>query len=96
VNASNTGDTSGTDWDRLARMTDEDIDYSDIPELDAAFWAEAEVVTPKQKVPVTLRLDEDIVEAFKRDGKGYQTRINSVLRAYVDRVLRRNDGTDTR
>lgn len=73
-----------TDWARLDRMKGEDIDFSDIPETDAKFWAEARVVFPGRKVPVTLRLDPDIVAWFKRGGPGYQSRINAVLRTFVD------------
>ncbi|MDR5762465.1 MULTISPECIES: BrnA antitoxin family protein [unclassified Caballeronia] len=73
---------SGTDWKRLARMTDADIDYSDIPKLDDAFFEQAELhVPPKQAV--TMRLDADVLEWFRQQGKGYQTRINRLLRAYM-------------
>tara|TARA_R110002126_G_scaffold123209_3_gene265144 strand:- start:860 stop:1147 length:288 start_codon:yes stop_codon:yes gene_type:complete len=68
----------------IANMPDEDIDYSDIPELDEAWFAKAELRMPATKEQVTLRLDVDILRFFKSQGKGYQTRINAVLRAYVD------------
>jgi uncharacterized protein (DUF4415 family) len=68
----------------IANMPDEDIDYSDIPELDEAWFAKAELRMPVTKEQVTLRLDVDILRFFKAQGKGYQTRINAVLRAYVD------------
>ena len=68
----------------IANMPDEDIDYSDIPELDEAWFAKAELRLPVTKEQVTLRLDVDILRFFKAQGKGYQTRINAVLRAYVD------------
>jgi uncharacterized protein (DUF4415 family) len=64
-------------------MTDREIDYSDIPATDAKFWARAKVVMPPTKTHLSLRLDEDVVEWFKRQGAGYQTRINAVLRSYV-------------
>jgi len=75
---------SGSDLTRLDALSDEDIEYSDIPDLgnDEAFWAKAVLVKPERKSQVTLRLDSDILEWFKAQGKGYQTRINSVLRAY--------------
>jgi uncharacterized protein (DUF4415 family) len=75
---------SKTDWDRINSMTDEDIDTSDIPELDASMFANAEIRLPKHKEPVTLRLDSDILEWYKSLGKGYQTRINAILRLYMD------------
>lgn len=62
---------------------DEDIDYSDIPELDADFWNNAEVRMPVDtKTPVHMRVDSDVVEWFKSQGKGYQTRMNAVLRSF--------------
>lgn len=68
----------------LAVMPDEDIDFSDLPELDEAFWKRAHVVeTQGPTTPVTLRVKTSILEAFKADGKGYQTRMNAVLEAYV-------------
>ncbi|TQV82427.1 BrnA antitoxin family protein [Exilibacterium tricleocarpae] len=75
--------TSKTDWKRLAEMPDKDIDTSDIPELGDEFFRNAQVrVPPKQ--PVTLRLDADVLEWFKAQGQGYQTRINKLLRSYME------------
>ena len=74
-----------TDWKRLDRKTDEDIDFSDIPETDASFWANAEQFMPKKKRSISIRLDEDIIEYFKSEGTGYQSRINSVLKSYMHR-----------
>lgn len=67
-----------TDWERLRRMKDKDIDFSDIPAL-SLDW-----VRPVGKAQVSLRLDSDVLGWFKRRGRGYQTRINAVLRAYVN------------
>jgi uncharacterized protein (DUF4415 family) len=55
-------------------------------ELDEDFWRQARVVMPddKGKTPVSLRVDTEVVEWFKRQGKGYLTRMNAVLRAYVE------------
>jgi uncharacterized protein (DUF4415 family) len=75
---------SKTDWARLQREDDTDIDYSDIPETNEEFWTNAELFMPKHKVPLSLRLDEDIVNFFKQRGKGYQSKINAVLKAYVN------------
>jgi uncharacterized protein (DUF4415 family)/uncharacterized DUF497 family protein len=77
---------SQTDMSKLRNMRDEDIDYSDIPDYgdDAAFWARAEVVLPKSKVAISIRLDQDVLEWFKAQGHGYQARINAVLRAYKE------------
>jgi uncharacterized protein (DUF4415 family) len=74
---------SKTDWKRLAKMGDKDIDTSDIPELDEEFFRKVDVrVPPKQ--PVTLRLDADVLIWFKSQGQGYQTRINKLLRSYME------------
>lgn len=65
-------------------MKDEDIDYSDIPELDDAFWQNAEVRLPETKTGIYIRLDGDVLDWLKSQGKGYQTRINAILRAYYE------------
>ena len=74
---------SDTDWKRLGSMSDKDIDYSDIPELNEAFFEEAEW-RPPTKQPVTIRLDADVLEWFRKQGPGYQTRINRLLRRYME------------
>ncbi len=60
-------------------MPDNDIDTSDIPELDDAFFTHAKIKLPS-KQPVTLRL----LMWFKSQGRGYQTRINKLLRSYME------------
>ena len=75
--------TSKTDWSRLNKIKDEKIDYSDIAELDEAFFKNAEVRMPV-KQSVTIRLDSDVLTWFKEQGKGYQSRINKLLRVYMD------------
>jgi len=78
-----------TDWARLDAMTEEEIernaaDDPDNPPWTEEDWANARVVWPQGKAPVTLRLDKDIIAWFKARGRGYQTRINAVLRAFVE------------
>lgn len=79
---------SRTDWERLAGMSDADIDTSDISDPTPEQFARAVLrrglkpALPKQQV--TLRLDADVLDWFKRQGKGFQTRINALLRAYMD------------
>ncbi len=75
--------TSGTDWQRLDTMNDDEIDTSDIPELDEEFFNQAELRLPVKK-PVTIRLDSDVLEWFKEQEQGYQTRINNLLRKYME------------
>ena len=71
---------------KLLAMKDKDIDYSDIPELDDAFWEKARVVVPPEKKRITIRLDRDVVDYFQSQGAGYQTRMNAVLKSYVEHV----------
>ena len=69
----------------LAALPDKAIDTSDIPPLGEAFWRNARVAMPGQgKRQLTLRLDAEVLDWFKARGKGYQTRINAVLKAYVE------------
>ncbi len=75
---------SKTDWARVDAMEDRDIDFSDIPELDAEFFSKAVILLPEPKAVVTMRLDREVLEWFKAQGKGYQTRINSLLKAYME------------
>lgn len=68
---------------KLAEMSDETIDYSDIPPLSDDFFVDAkrfdELYRP-QKKQVTVRLDADVLAWLKQGGKGYQTRLNHILR----------------
>jgi uncharacterized protein (DUF4415 family) len=73
-----------SDLKRLRNIKDEEIDYSDIPELDEAFFEKAVIVLPQPKASVCIRLDQEVLEWFKAQGKGYQTRINALLRAYME------------
>lgn len=84
MSAKATRNISRTDWDRVDAMTDEEIDTSDIPPLDETFFAEAELRMPQPKPSITIRIDPDVLDWFKSQGKGYQTRINAVLRRYVE------------
>lgn len=77
-----------TDRKRIDSLRDEDIDLSDIPELDSTFFRNAELVLPKPKVVVTLRIDADVMEWFRTKGKGYQTIMNAVLKGWVEQHRR--------
>jgi len=72
---------------KAKRERGEDQTRPDAPEAESLgedFWKQARVVIPRGKTSVHLRLDSDIVEWFKTHGKGHQTRMDAVLRAYVD------------
>ncbi|WP_320196804.1 BrnA antitoxin family protein [Agrobacterium rosae] len=75
--------------EQLAALPDDEIDYSDIPELDETFWQNATYVEPEGTQQITLRVKKSVVEAYKATGKGYQTRMNSVLESYAHTVLKR-------
>lgn len=73
----------------LAEMPDSEIDYSDIPPLDEAFWVNA-VRNPLYKPVKThasVRIDSDVLVWLKSQGKGYQTRMNEILREAMIRSL---------
>jgi uncharacterized protein (DUF4415 family) len=64
-------------------------DVGDVPELPKGFWDRNQPRMAPAKAPVTLRLDADVLEYFRDGGKRYQTRINAVLRAFVEAQRRR-------
>ena len=75
----------GQDMTRIISMRNKDIDYSDIPPLDDAFFKKATMVAwPPVKRQVTVRLDADVLRWLKASGKGYQTRLNYILRAAME------------
>jgi len=84
-----TSHNSLTDWEHLDAMQDSEIDLSDCPEVTPEQFAEAVVrrggLTSKpNKEQVTLRIDKDVLDWFKTQGKGYQTQINALLKAYME------------
>ena len=70
--------------EEIQNLPDVEIDTSDIPELGDRFWANAKMIMPITKQAVSIRLDSDILDWFKSQGKGYQSTINNVLRTYVN------------
>jgi len=79
---------SQTDWERVDKLQDNEIDLFDNPEVTPEMFAKAilrkglKPVVPKSQV--TLRIDNDVLTWFKKQGTGYQTRINSLLKAYKE------------
>lgn len=73
-----------TNWARIDALKDREIDTSDIPEQGNAFFKRAVLRLPEPKTAVTIRLDRQVVDWFKAKGPGYQTRINALLRAYME------------
>lgn len=91
------GEKSLTDWARVAAQTDEDImaamrddpDWAEFVDVD---WSKATIVYPTPKKAVSIRLDEDVIDFFKKSGKGYQTRMNAVLRHFMTEQKSRKNG----
>jgi uncharacterized protein (DUF4415 family) len=88
MNKAFTSEESLTDWKRLDALQDEDIDLTDAPEITPEMFAKAVVrrglPPPPSKQQITIRLDNDVLRWFRSQGEGYQTRINSLLRAYME------------
>ena len=83
-----TSRVSETDWKRVDALRDEDLDTEDIPDPTPEQFARAvarEGLEPvRRKQQITLRLDADVLDWFRAQGRGYQTQINALLRAYVE------------
>lgn len=73
-----------SDLAKLDRMKDSEIDYSDIPPLDRSFFSKATEAWPPSKQQLTVRLDADVLTWLKANGRGYQTRINHILRSAME------------
>ena len=73
-----------SDLARIDRMKDTEIDYSDIPALDKSFLKKATAPWPPVKEQLTIRLDADVLKWLKGHGRGYQTRINRILRVVME------------
>lgn len=83
-----------SDWERLKHQTDADIakavsEDEDTFIPDTGFWENAEIVLPQSKQQITLKLDPKIIDFFKKQGRGYNTRINAVLKSYVEQMEQR-------
>lgn len=80
--------TSRTDLQRVDEMRDEDIDASDVPATTPEDFARGAARIALKPLPakqqITLRIDTDVLDWFRRHGPGYQTQINRLLRAYVE------------
>lgn len=77
-----------TDWQRVDRLTESELDAAIADDADADTgpinWATVEVGLPQRKREVHIRLDGEVLDWFKQQGRGYQTRINAVLRAFYE------------
>ncbi|HYO99704.1 MAG TPA: BrnA antitoxin family protein [Pyrinomonadaceae bacterium] len=83
MSASDLKKPSETNWTRVDAITEEEIDTSDIPPLDEAFFAHAKLRVP-EKVSITVNVDADVLEWFRAQGEEFQQRINAALRIYAE------------
>ena len=74
---------SETDLEKVDALTDNKIDYSDIPELSTDDWANAKVIDHAKKA-ISLRVDMDVLDWYKHQGGRYQKLMNIVLRKYMN------------
>jgi uncharacterized protein (DUF4415 family) len=94
MNEKRTGTASakaGSDWKRVRTLTDRQVRRAidtdpEVQPTDRNFWKSARVVMPRAKEPITIRLDADLLEWLRKQ-KGYQTRINAILRSYMQAHL---------
>jgi uncharacterized protein (DUF4415 family) len=89
MKATTTLKRSVTNWAKLEKMIDKDIDYSDIPKTTPGEFARAVVkrggvIVQPEKEQISIRLDKDMLEWFRARGKGYQREMNALLRAYME------------
>ncbi len=75
---------SKTNITKLRQTNDTNINYKDNPATTKEFWEDAKIFMPQHKVHISLRLDENIINYFREEGKGYQSRINAILKAYIN------------
>jgi uncharacterized protein (DUF4415 family) len=80
---------SKADWEKFDAIGEEEIDTSDIPALGKNFFRKAELKLPPGKARITIWLDQDILEFIRAQGRGYQTRINAILRLWYETNLPR-------
>ena len=73
-----------TDWERLRREQEAGLEPDVDPDEGEFDWSQARVVMPPAKQAISVRIDRDVLEFFRSQGRGYQTRINAVLRSYME------------
>jgi len=74
---------------KLRRVTESEIDRTspdELRDLPSDFWDHAVPVLPSGKVPISLRVDVDVLEFFRESGPKYQSRMNAVLRSFMERT----------
>ena len=77
---------------KIKNLTEKDINYTDIPRTTQSFWADAKLIKQPLKKHISIRIDQDILDWLKSQGKGYQVKINNILRSY----MKHNEETPTK
>lgn len=86
-----------TDWERVRAMTDEEVEAAIDHEEEGEFdWSTTQIGIPGPKQQLTVRLDLEVIEWFKTQGAGYQTRMNAVLRSFVEAQKKKNTSSAPR
>ncbi len=87
---------SKSDWARAGAMTYAEIEAAIADDPDEAGmvvdWSTASIEMPQPKAVLNIRVDRDVLDFFRQDGRGYQTRINAVLRSYVEQMRNAQTG----
>ena len=78
-----------TDWEKVGGLSDAEIEAmaaedDDALPTDEAYWKDAQRTLPKPKKYIHAGFDADVIEFFKAQGRGYQTRMNAILRHYME------------
>lgn len=84
MNVNNSSSPTETDWERLDRMSDAEIDYSDIPPLEDKFFAEARVFVPAARRASYVELDQELLAWFREHDRDHPALMNLVLRKFVE------------
>ncbi|MGB3299310.1 MAG: BrnA antitoxin family protein [Phormidesmis sp.] len=84
MSANDSKNTSRTDWAALEAMSDDEIDYSDIPPLTEAFFENATLRIPSSQARNLVQLEPDIIKWFRAQEMDYKTLINQALRRYIE------------
>lgn len=84
MNEKDLNNTSRTNWQALDSMSDEDIDYSDIPPLTDEFFEKATLLIPAAQAKNVIQLEPDVIAWFKAESKDYEAAINEILRRHIE------------
>ncbi|MEH2193066.1 MAG: BrnA antitoxin family protein [Nostoc sp.] len=84
MSANDLNNISHTNWEALESMSDDDIDYSDIPPLNNEFFDKAMLRLPATQAQNLIQIDPDVISWFQSQSVEYKTLINSVLRQHIE------------